>query len=171
MTITSKLKTKPTKFNKEMINSVIANHAEVVLTTINPSGTPSSSVVTLHKLGHYTYFFMTKDTTKKYDNLETNPNVTLMIFDPFSRTELEIKGLAEYNWSDHVRQRALKIIDRDAKLGRHHISPYVSKKDAYALYIIHPQSIHMSTFWDRGNGPEIFQASIEFTVTDTDDTV
>ena len=168
MTILSEPMAKPTKLSKEMITSTIENHSEGVLTTINADGTPSSSVVTLHKFNDYHYFFMTKDTTKKYDNLEMNPNVTFMVFDPFSRTELEIKGIVEYVWDDRTRRRALRIIDHDAKKGSHHTSPYVSTEDAFALFKIHPHSMHLTTFWDRGSGPEMFQTTIEFSVTDTD---
>lgn len=154
-----------------MITSTIENHPEAVLTTINPDGTPSSSVITLHELSKYHYFFMTKDTTKKYDNLETNPNISLMIFDPYSRTELEIKGIADFIWDEHTRRRAVNIIKRDSKHGQHHTSPYVTLEDPVAFYTIHPESMHLTTFWDTGKGPEIFQATIEFTITDTDQLV
>lgn len=168
MTVTSVLKKKPTKFSREIIVSTIENHPEGALATINPDGTPSNSVVTLHKLSTYQYFFMTKDTTKKHDNIEMNPNVSFLIFDPFSRTELEIKGIAQYIWDATTEKRALKIINHDAKKGRHHTSPFVTKEDAYALYTLHPSSMHLSTFWDRGEGPRRYQASIEFSIKDSD---
>jgi len=166
--ITSEVQETPSKFAKELITSTIENHAEGVFTTINSDGTPSSSVITLHKLEDYTYFFMTKDTTKKYDNLEFNPNISYLVFDPFSRTELEIKGLTEFIWDEHTRKHALKIIEKDRHKGRGHISPFVATEDSYALFTIHPQSIHFTTYWDKGDGPEIYRETIEFTVKDTD---
>jgi len=168
MTLTSTLEKKPSKATKEIISSIIDNHAEGVLCTVNPDGTPSSSVVTLHTFAPYHYFFMTKDTTKKYDNLEMNPNVSFLIFDPFSRSELEIKGVTEFIWDARTRKRALKIIDHDKTKGRHHSSPYVSENDAHALYSIHPETIHFTTFWDKGNGAKIYEEMLVFTLEDSD---
>ncbi|GAL87267.1 hypothetical protein MYP_4497 [Sporocytophaga myxococcoides] len=65
---------------EEIIMATLENHPEGGLTTINSDDTSSSSVIIQHKFSDYPYFFMTKDSTKKYGNLERNPAVSFMVF-------------------------------------------------------------------------------------------
>lgn len=147
---------------EDMITSFINNHPQGVITTVNKSGRLQSSVVNVFDLDNYQRVFMTKKSTRKYKNLQSNKVVSFMTYDPYSRTELEIEGMAEMVTDKKQNDEIVQIIADDARNGRRHISPYVDDMDDYALFIIYPRKIHMTTYWEDEEGIEAFHESIEF---------
>jgi hypothetical protein len=85
-------------------------------------------------------------------------------FDPFSRTEAAIEGEAHLVEDNEQETEILELIEQSAAEGRWHTSPNIDKDDDYVLYIIYPQKIHMTTYWERDSGMEAFHESLEFTV-------
>lgn len=148
--------------SEEMITSFLNNHPQGVLTTIAKNGLPNSSVVNTFDIDRYHRAFMTKRTTRKFKNLLVNKAITFLSYDEFSRTELEVEGIAQLVTDKKREDEILKIIKKDAKNGRRHISPYVSDEDDYALFIIYPRTMHMATYWERENGIDAYHESIEF---------
>jgi len=147
---------------EEMITSYINNHPQGVLTTLSKLGAPQSSVVNLFDLGQYQHAFMTKKTTRKYTNLQRNNMVSFMTYDPFSQTEVEIEGIAQLVTDEVQNEKIVQVIADDARNGRRHLSPFVSDIHDYALFIIYPSKIHMTTYWQRNDGIEAFHESVEF---------
>jgi len=145
-----------------MITSYINNHPQGVLTTLSKPSLLQSSVVNLFDLGQYTYAFMTKKTTRKYKNLQITNSISFMTYDPFSQTEVEIEGIAQQVKDKKQDEEIVQVIADDARNGRQHLSPYVRDIDDYALFIIFPSKIHMTTFWEQNDAIETFHESIEF---------
>lgn len=150
--------------SEEMITSFINSHPQGVLTTLSASGKMQSSVINVFDLDNYQFAFMTKKDSRKYKNLHKNPAVSFVTFDPFSRTEAEIEGIAELVNAAEQTKEILDTISKAAKLGKWHTSPYVSTDDDYALFIIYPSKIHMTTYWEQDSGMEAFHESLEFEV-------
>ena len=148
--------------SEEMITSFLRNHSEGALATINKEGILHSSVITTFELNTYRLAFMTKKTTRKFKNLQSNPTVVYVTYDAFSRTEVEVQGVAQRAHDEAEKQEILAVIESENKQGRRHISPYVSTDDDYALFIIYPRKIHMTTYWEKSSGIETFHESIEF---------
>ncbi|HWT39899.1 MAG TPA: pyridoxamine 5'-phosphate oxidase family protein [Dongiaceae bacterium] len=147
-----------------IITSYINNHPQGVLTTLDKTGAPQSSVVNLFELDNYHRAFMTKKTTRKYKNLQNNKDVSFLTYDPFSRTEVEIEGVVYGVIDKSQEEEIIQIIADDARKGRRHISPYVRDTDDYALFIIYPRKIHMVTYWAHDKGIEAYHESIEFSL-------
>lgn len=148
--------------SEEMVTSFLNNHPQGVLTTLTKNNMPQSSVVNIFDLGNYHYSFMTKQTTRKSKNLQDNFHVSFLTYDSFSRTELEIEGIALLVENKKEEAEILHAIENDAKNGRRHISPYVNKADDFVLYVIYPRMMLMSTYWEREQGIEAYHESIEF---------
>lgn len=148
--------------SEAMITSFLKNHPQGAMTTINDKGTLEGSVVTFYELDNYHIAFMTKKTTRKFKNIQANPIVSFVTYDPFSRTEVEIQGIAQLVHDVAEQEEILKLIKESSKEGRQHISPYVSVADDYALFIIYPRKIHMATYWEKSSGIDTFHESIEF---------
>lgn len=164
MKITTAIKHISSPESEEMIRSFVHAHPQGVMTTITKGGRLQGSVINIFDLDNYQLAFMTRQDTRKVKNLHENPTVSFVTFDPFSRTEAVVEGVA-YPIEDKEQQAdILKLIDQSAKEGRWHIPPYVSKDDDYVLYIIYPQKIHMTTYWERESGVEAFHESLEFEV-------
>lgn len=148
--------------SEEMITSFINSHPQGVLTTLNVSEKLQGSVINIFNLDNYQFAFMTRKDSRKYKNLQKNAHMSFVTFDPFSRTEAEIEGIAELVEDEAQTKEILDVISEAAKLGKWHISPYVSTDDDYALFIIYPKKIHMTTYWEKDSGMEAFHESLEF---------
>lgn len=164
MNTTTRIKHFSSPESEEMIASFIATHPQGVISTIEMRGTVQSSVVNIYQLHNFHLAFMTKRTTRKFKNLQSNPTISFMTYDPFSRTEVEIEGIAQLVHDKAQESEILDIMKEDSKKGRWHVSPYVSEEDDSALFIIYPKKAHMTTYWDKASGIEVFHESLEFDV-------
>lgn len=162
MNITTTVKHTSSSESEEIITSYVNSHPQGVITTISKDGVPQSSVVNLFQINNYHMAFMTKRTSRKFTNLAANQAVAFLTYDPFSRTEVEIEGIAHEVKDKGQEADILQVIAEDAVYGRRHISPYVSEADDYVLFIIYPRKMHMTTYWERSKGIEVFHESIEF---------
>lgn len=168
MKITTAIKHISSPESEEMITSFVHAHSQGVITTVTKSGRLQGSVINVFDLDNYQLAFMTRKNTRKAKNLQDNPTVVFVTYDPFSRSEVEIEGVAHLVEEKEQEDTILTLIDEAAKEGRWHVSPYVSKDDDFALYIIYPKKIHMTTYWERDSGIEAFHESLEFEISKID---
>ncbi len=75
------------------ITSYIERNPAAVLSTSGPEG-PHGAVVYIIPASHGTVCFVTKNQTKKYQNLLAQPNVSLTIFNEKESTTLQADGKA-----------------------------------------------------------------------------
>lgn len=162
MTITTTLKHRSSPESGEMITSFINNHPQGSLTTVTKEGTLQSSVVNVYEITDNQYSFMTKKDTRKHINIHGNPIVSFLTYDVFSQTEAEIEGMAMIVNDQKEIDRILKEIRIESQGGRRHTSPYVDEFDDYVLYTIYPRKMHMTTYWKRENGMEVYHEYVEF---------
>jgi len=77
------------------IESYIRNHPLAVLGTINEDGTPHGAVVYICTDDHHPIvYFITKNSTQKYKNLISRPDVSVTITNPTDVSTLQAKGQA-----------------------------------------------------------------------------
>lgn len=162
MTTTSKITQTSSQDSIEMITSFINAHPQGALTTIAKEDRLQSSVVNVFEIQPLQYTFMTKIDTRKYSNIHADNTISFITYDPFSRTEASIEGIAiEVTDKDEVDDILTKI-RLDSKLGRWHISPFVNEFDDYVLFTIYPSTIHMTSFWEHDHNVDAFHEIIEF---------
>ena len=167
-TVTSiKIRTSSSE-SEAAIATFMDNHPQGMLATIDTNGHPQGSVINVCKVDNNRFAFMTKRDTRKHTNLQANAAVVFVAFDPFSRTEAELEGVAYVIDDTNETQQILKIFDEAAKKGRWHVSPYVSARDDFVLYAIYPRKLHMVTYWDQASGMKAFHESIDFDITAKD---
>ena len=145
-----------------MILSFLDSRPQGVLATISKNGRLQGSVVNIFDLGDYQFAFITKKNSRKYKNLQSNPTVSFVASDALSRSEVEIEGIASLVHDKRKTNDILRAIEESAVLGRRHVSPYVTPDDDYALFIIYPKKIHLTTYWEREDAIEIYHESIDF---------
>jgi len=151
--------------SEETITSFLDNHPQGALTTIDIHGRLHGSVVNAFLIDAHSYAFMTKKDTQKYTNLQANATISFVSFDPFSRTEAELEGVAYLVEDQEEASRILDVIDKAADKGRWHVSPYVTTQDDYALFMMYPRKLHMVTYWDKTRGLKAFHEWIDFEIT------
>lgn len=145
-----------------MITSFINSHPQGSITSIAKDGTVQSSVVNVFESSDTEYSFMTKKDTRKYINIHNNPIISFLTYDPVSRTEVEIEGIGMLVTGIEEVDKIITKIRSDSKLGSFYTSPYVNESDDYALFTIYPRKMHMTTFWQRDTGTEVYHESIDF---------
>ncbi|MDB5161810.1 MAG: Pyridoxamine 5-phosphate oxidase [Candidatus Saccharibacteria bacterium] len=162
MTITTSIRYRSSVESEEMINSFITTHPQGSITTANKEGRLQSSVINVSSVSDSQYSFMTKKDTRKSVNIHNSPIVSFITYDPLSQTEAEIEGIAMLVTDKEEAEKIVTKIRADSDLGSRYISPYVNEFDDYILFTIYPYKMHMTTYWERGNGMEVFHEDVEF---------
>lgn len=145
-----------------MITSFINTHPQGSITTTSKEGMLQSSVINVISINDAQYSFMTKKDSRKSKNIYHSPIVSFITYDPFSKTEAEIEGIAMLVADEREAEKIVTKIRADSKLGGRHISPYVNEFDDYILFTIYPHKMHMTTYWEREEGMEAFHEDVEF---------
>ncbi len=143
----------------------LTSHPIGVLATVTQEHTPHATTVYFAVDEAFTITFTTKRDTKKHAVLAANPNISLVVFEAFSQTTVQIDGVAEEMEDQPAAIEAfgntLKAAMQTSDAG----VPPISKLFAgnYIAYRIKPNNIRMAVFRrpDKGNY-EMFE-SIEFT--------
>jgi general stress protein 26 len=165
MTTKSKITQTSSQDSIEMIASFINAHPQGALTTIAKEDRLQSSVVNVFETHPLMYTFMTKIDTRKYNNIHKDNSISFITYDPFSRTEASIEGIAIEVTNKNKVEEILTKIRHDSQLGRWHVSPFVNEFDDYILFTIYPSTIHMTSFWEHESNIETFHEIIEFETT------
>jgi general stress protein 26 len=66
-----------------------------VLSTVAPDGQPESATIYFNVGENYSIYFMTKNFSEKYKNLESNPKVALVVGTENEPVTAQIQGIAE----------------------------------------------------------------------------
>jgi general stress protein 26 len=162
MTISSTIRHRSSTDSEIMIDSFINAHPQGAITTMTKEGGLQSSVINVFETNDSQYTFMTKNNTRKYINIHQNPTISFLTYDPFSRTEAEIEGVAIEVTNQKEIDKILTKIRSDSILGRWHTSPFVNEFDDYVLFTIYPHKVQMTTYWEHDNSMDVFHEYVEF---------
>lgn len=69
-------------------------HSIGVLSTVTPDGDPHGAVIYYSIDRSFTISFLTKDRTRKFDNISHNNRVMLTVYDPATLTTVQVTGIA-----------------------------------------------------------------------------
>ena len=119
-----------------------------VLSTVNRSGQPHGSVIYYSIDENFTVSLLTKSKTRKYQNIVTNPEVVITIYEPSSQTTAEITGKAhQVKDSFEINSIAGSILGASLKTSDSGLPP-ISKLEAgnYVAFNIKPKQIKMAVF-------------------------
>lgn len=119
-----------------------------VLSTVNRSGHPHGSVIYFNIDEHFIVTFLTKSKTKKYQNIVTNPEIIITVFESNTQTTAEINGKAKLvKDSFEINAIAGSILGASLKTSDSGLPP-ISKLEAgnYVAFKVHPEQIKMAVF-------------------------
>lgn len=99
--------------NYHKIMDYIDRNPAAVLSTVGEDGTPHGAVVYICTTSHLTVCFVTKNLTKKYANIASNPKVSLTFFNDRESSTLQAQGRAfvaeDPQMVDYVMQKTAKM--------------------------------------------------------------
>jgi general stress protein 26 len=97
----------------QKVHSFLRQHHMGILSTVSTEGKPWGSAIYFVADEQFTFYFVTRAETYKFQNLEANPYVALTIADPDSQTTVQLAGkispLPYEDYLDVVFRRMTKI--------------------------------------------------------------
>lgn len=146
---------------RERIFQFISKHPTGVLTTVDPDGNPHGSVIYYTTDEDKYVLFITKERTKKHDNLSHHNHAMLVVYDQESQAVLQISGIAEVvtDSSDSQVDFAAVMMSSMEASG-YPFSP-ISKiaAGAYVVYKLKPTQIRMTTYGYPGQGTDVLEGA------------
>jgi pyridoxine/pyridoxamine 5'-phosphate oxidase len=89
------------------ILSFLHTQTLTVIGTVGPDAKPESAVIAFAETENLELIFGTPNSTRKYKNLQTNPNVAFVIgWDETTRTTVQYEGVAKELVGDEAKQYA-----------------------------------------------------------------
>jgi uncharacterized pyridoxamine 5'-phosphate oxidase family protein len=136
-----------------------------VLTSVDPNGNPHGSVVYFAASEGFALSFITKQNTKKADNILKNNHVMLVVFDPSSQTVAQVTGKAvKVANKQGVNAIAAAIFMTSISDSKH--LPPIAAIDAgdFVAFRIEPDQIRMATYGapESGDHRQIFESIESF---------
>lgn len=144
----------------ERIHTFLQKNPVGVLATTNPDHTPHAAVIYFSTKDDFEIVFVTKTKTQKYRNLKNHLHATLVSFDTFSQTTVQVTGKAKETTDPSERQSMIAILERLSKNANQSHIPPITKFEAgdYSVFSLKPSMIRMGVFMrpDAG-GYDIFE--------------
>lgn len=161
------MKTKPRRLSlagtkkRERIFRFIANHPTGVLTTVDPNGNPHGSVIYYAADEDRNILFVTKERTRKHDNITHHNHVMLVVYDSEAQAVLQITGLAEQVEGLYDKQMDFAAVLTSSMIASGYPFSPVSKLSAgpYVVYKVKPVQIRLTTYGYPGQGSETLEGS------------
>jgi len=124
------------------------NHIAVLATADRNSAQPHASTIYYATDSQMNVYFVTKDKTRKSQDLAGNPQAALAIFEADTQTTLQISGPVTVVDNEAMMSKALKLMSKYAKETAQTESTPISKLYAgdYVLYKIWPQTIRLGEY-------------------------
>jgi uncharacterized protein YhbP (UPF0306 family) len=125
-----------------------------VLSSVTPDDTPHGTVIYFSIDSHFTIYFITKDRTRKHDNLKHNSHVMLTVFESVSQTTAQIVGVAtELTDTRTISRIAGAVVSACTRTSDAGLPP-ISKLQAgmYVGYKITPAQIRIATYSQANPG-------------------
>lgn len=141
-----------------------------VLSTVSPDGDPHGVVIYFVVDGDFNVYFLTRDETRKYDNLKHHNHAMLTVFDPATHTIAQIIGRAkEIEDSYQINKIANKMVQANFKVSEVDMPP-ITKLDAgeCVAFKIEPVQIRMAVYArpESGSYNELFESIESFNLRD-----
>ncbi|MFI5270435.1 MAG: pyridoxamine 5'-phosphate oxidase family protein [Candidatus Saccharimonadales bacterium] len=126
-----------------------------VLASVDPNGDPHATVI-YHTIDKHDFSisFLTKDHTKKYDNIIRNNHVVLVIYDASTQTVAQVIGKAkEIKNHDEINKIAASINAASLAETKYDVVPIAKLKAGnYTAFRIQPVQIRMAIYSQPRSG-------------------
>jgi len=137
-----------------------------VLSTVDPNGEPHGVVIYFTINREFDVFFLTRNETKKYDNLKRNDHLMLTVFEPHNQTTVQIIGKAiEMTGSSEINGIAGGIFGISAKNNDAGLPPIAKlRAGSFVAFKIAPVQVRMAVYSrpDAGDYTDIFESIESF---------
>jgi len=137
-----------------------------VLSTVGLGQKPHGSVIYFTIDENFKLSFLTKRDTRKYENLQYNPAVTITVFEPKTQATAQIMGEAvEVKDTTEMNRIAAVVLDVSLRTSQSGLPP-ISKLEAgpYVAFHVKPEQIRLAVYSrpDAGTQADLFESLESF---------
>lgn len=148
------------KSREEKLESFLRQHPLASLATVSSAHKAHASSVFYFTDESLNFYFMTKDSTVKYKNMQKNNKVALVVSDQTSLQTVQVEGVVkEVDHADEIIAISEKLIEISEKSSRSWEALPISKikRGAFAFFKITPTSIRWIDFNKWNNNVQFEQ--------------
>ena len=136
-------------------------HPTAVLSTVSPDATPHASVVYYALDDDFNALFVTKEHTRKHENLTHNSSAMILVYDPMAQVVLQIQGSAEKIADPYESQMAFASVMKNSMNESGYPFAPISKMPAgpYIVYRLKPEQFRLATYGHPRSELEVLEDS------------
>lgn len=143
------------------LSSFLVSTPVGTLATVDESGQPMAAVIYFMVDPSFNFYFVSKEKTRKVQNMRKHPEVALAVYDAALQTTVQVTGSVVEVTDVSRFDTVYKGIVEAAKATGSSPLPPISKIPAgmYCLFRLEPDSIRMAEFTkpEQGSPDDIFQ--------------
>jgi general stress protein 26 len=128
---------------KERINTFLKTHAVGVISTCDQDNNPHGAVIYLTVDDNFVMTFVTKDETKKHQNLQANPKVMFVTHEASSQTTVQVRGIAQLIDNQQDQDAVFAAI---SSLSSDQLPITKLEAGGFVAYQLIPEEIRMAIF-------------------------
>jgi len=155
---------------RQRMYNFMHNHPVAVVSTTDPDGNPHGAVIYYAVEKSLTVRFLTKQQTRKYDNLKHNSHMMLTVFDPRTQTTLQYEGVAvERGGQNATNEVATELFETPLKTSDSGLPPLAKlQAGPFTTFRVEPVQIRMAIYGrpDTGDYNELFESIESFELED-----
>ena len=130
----------------------LSSHHVATLATVSKDGVAHAATLYAFADEHLTFYFLTKETTGKYKNIQENSNVALVISDEHTLDTVQVEGVATEASELGFAETMAKFIEEYAKQGKWKELPINQIKEGhFKLFKVAPKWIRWTSFKEGEN--------------------
>ena len=138
----------------------LKQHKVGVLATVDPNSEPHAAAVYYDVDSQFNVYFLTKNRTKKADNLEHNKHAMLVVYEAETQTTVQVTGVvSEVTDDEELNKLFMKIVFASLDVTGSSVPPLAKLKEGeYVAYKLEPVQIRMAVFSkpDSGEYSDLF---------------
>ena len=150
----------------QRIYDFLHQHPVGVLSSVGPNGDPHGVVIYFMIDKAFNISFLTRDGTRKYDNLKHHPHIMLTVFEPKSQATVQVTGRAtELTKSYEINSIAGGMLSVSQKVSGSELPPITKLEEGnFVAFKIEPVQIRMAVYSrpDPGDYDSIFESVESF---------
>lgn len=158
----AKSKTKKFSDRKQRIFDYLSSNPIGVLSTVNSNCDPHGAVIYFAIDSNFNISFITRNATRKFDNLKHHDHAMLTVYDPKTQTTAQVIGAVhEIRDNDKINEIAQQIFKSSLQTSDAGIPP-ISKlfEGSYVAFTIDPAQVRMAVYGrpDSGDYTKMFES-------------
>lgn len=144
---------------EKLISEFLADNYSGVLATADSAAIPHAAVVYYLPEPDYTLFFVTKEETQKYKNIEQNKQVAFVIYDEKSQTALQIQGhVRVVNGLEEKREAIRNMLNSSLTLSDEKLPPaYKLDAGEYVVLQLVPQVMKLAIYARTDEDEDLYE--------------